>query len=85
MQDKPRERVVEADNVRGPAQPAVQPHSEGQRLLQVLHGGRTPRCGLLDYGRDIARIVPGAAEVSAWATVCAPSVAVAALLARETR
>ena len=42
---------------------------------------------VLRYGSDIARIAPGAATgadgVAAWAQVCAPSVAVAALFDRE--
>jgi hypothetical protein len=42
------------------------------------------RC--LDYGRDVARIASSAAPgVAGWASVCAPSVAVAALLDREPR
>jgi hypothetical protein len=34
------------------------------------------------YGHDVARVAPGpqAAQIKAWAQVCAPSVAVAALL-----
>lgn len=38
-----------------------------------------------DYGVDVARLASGAAPgTAAWARVCAPSVAVATLLARET-
>ena len=42
------------------------------------------RC--VDYGRDVARIAPRAeADVSSWAKVCAPSVAVASLSERGLR
>ena len=44
---------------------------------------------LAAYGRDVARVSaqarPGRAEVQAWAQVCAPCVAVAALFDRERR
>ena len=43
-----------------------------------------PGARCLDYGHDVARIVaPGAAGTAAWARVCAPSVAVAALYEKE--
>ncbi len=35
VEDVPREGVVEPPHGRGPAQPAVQPHGEGQRPLRV--------------------------------------------------
>lgn len=40
----------------------------------------------LDYGRDVARVAPHApAGTAAWASVCAPSVAVAALFEQDVR
>lgn len=41
-----------------------------------------PRPRVLRYGHDVARVAPGpqAGQIKAWAQVCAPSVAVAALL-----
>ena len=45
-----------------------------------------PRLACLAYGRDIAPIaVPGDSVVTAWAQVCAPSVAAAALFEMESR
>jgi probable H4MPT-linked C1 transfer pathway protein len=52
----------------------------GAFLVREL-GTSTTR--VLDYGRDIAGIT--AADTASWASVCAPSVAVAALLDEETR
>ena len=48
-------------------------------LMQQVYGDAASGVELIDHGRDLAR----AGELSAWATVCAPSVAVAALLARS--
>ena len=43
-----------------------------------------PHARCFDYGRDVARIAPRAsADTASWASVCAPSVAVAALFHRE--
>jgi uncharacterized hydantoinase/oxoprolinase family protein len=41
-----------------------------------------PPARVLRYGHDVARVAPGpqAGQIKAWAQVCAPSVAVAALL-----
>lgn len=47
-------------------------------LMQRLYGDAASGIELIDHGRDLAR----AGALSGWATVCAPSVAVAALLAR---
>jgi probable H4MPT-linked C1 transfer pathway protein len=69
---------------------AAQPHQASRLLVAAgcgafLVGELLPvgaRC--LDYGRDVARIAPrAAAGTAAWASVCAPSVAVAALFDRE--
>ncbi len=49
---------------------------------ELLSAGATA----LDYGRDIAPLAPAAApDTARWAGVCAPAVAVAALLAEDLR
>jgi len=47
-------------------------------LMQRVYGDAAARIALIDHGRDVARAGP----LAGWATVCAPSVAVAALLAQ---
>jgi (4-(4-[2-(gamma-L-glutamylamino)ethyl]phenoxymethyl)furan-2-yl)methanamine synthase len=56
-------------------------------LLAAAGGPDTPAPQILRYGQEVARVAPGsrATEVSAWAQVCAPSVAVAALYDGERR
>lgn len=56
-------------------------------LLAVAGGPKAPAPQLLRYGHDVAPLAPGsqAASVAAWAQVCAPSVAVAALYNGEHR
>jgi uncharacterized hydantoinase/oxoprolinase family protein len=52
----------------------------------IAAAGLLPDTPVFDYGRDVARIAAAAsAEVAAWARVCAPAVAVAALLDGEPR
>ncbi len=82
-------RVIEAHGLAGDAR--VVSAGCGDFLvpdvLAHARGGDARACR--SYGADLARIAPdapaGAQTVSAWAQVCAPSVAVATLLERELR
>ncbi|MBQ0960684.1 H4MPT-linked C1 transfer pathway protein [Ideonella sp. 4Y11] len=47
-------------------------------LMHQVYGDAAAGIALIDHGRDVARAGP----LAGWATVCAPSVAVAALLAQ---